>query len=491
MRRAVTILLLCAAAVIAKPPQSVAVYMAGEEPAAVRGSYKVLGAELAKALAKNKKYAAVDRTDEAIKILSAADIFNKSGSVDVDKARAVGKQLAAQVVCIAEISEVMKSYHLEARLVNVEMAEISKVVTRRADIANADDVTRTAQSVARELVDGKKPLVNFSFREIKANPDKAIAEYDKAIKKKPKAWENYYNSAVAYWEKGDRGKAVANISQAVRLNPNSAEKSTEYNNRAVEYADKGDYEKAIEYYNQALRLDPNNKVAYDNRTNTYHARAFAYAEKGEYDKAIEGYNQALRLDPNSEVVQRNLATTYNNRAIEYSKMGEYDKAIEGYIQALKVDPNDIAYSNLTNAYNNRAVAYSKRGREYLEKGDYDKALAEFDKAIADMDDAIFLSPADSDKSANMHRSRYYMYGDRDRAAGAVKNIADCDRAMNATPNDADAYYRRGNAYYDCGGMRDYDKGLKAIADFEKALQLDPNLNEAKQRLKILNRHWDR
>jgi tetratricopeptide (TPR) repeat protein len=387
MKRGVTILLLCAAAVIAKPPQSVAVYMAGEEPAAVRGSYKVLGAELAKALAKNKKYAAVDRTDEAVRILSATDIFNKSGSVDVDKARAVGKQLAAQVVCIAEISEVMNSYHLEARLVNVETAEISKVVTRRADIAEADDVARTAQSVARELVDGKKPLVNFSFREIKANPDKAIAEYAKAIRKKPKAWENYYNSAVAYWENGDYGSAAANIGQAVRLNPNSAAaRAIEYNNRAVEYTKTGEYEKAIEYYSQALRLDPNNRAVYGNQASAYANRATAYAEKGDYDKAIEGYDQALKVNPNNKVAYDSRTNAYHARAIAYGNNGDYERAISDLNQSLRFDPNSAK------VYGSRSAIYSNRAREHASNGDYGNAIADLGKAIEDLDKAISLRP---------------------------------------------------------------------------------------------------
>jgi tetratricopeptide (TPR) repeat protein len=408
MRRAATILLLCAAAVIAKPPQSVAVYMAGEEPAAVRGSYKVLGAELAKALAKNKKYAAVDRTDEAVKILSAADIFNNSGSVDVDKARAVGKQLAAQVVCIAEISEVMKSYHLEARLVNVETAEISKVVTRRADIADADDIARTAQSVARELVDGKKPLVKFSFREIKANPDKAIAEYSKAIRKDPNAAVNYNNTGYAYFLKGDYDNAVANFNKSIRLDPNDY---ITYLNRAQTYYLKGDYDKAIADYSQVIILNKNNDAK---KATVYNNRATAYVQVGEYEKAIEGYDQALRLNPNDKVAYSSRTNVYSYSAVEYAKNGDYDKAIVGFNQAIKLSPN---YARL---YMNRGAAYNLRAINYSYKGDYDKSLADFDKAIADIDKAISLSPDSADayllERATTHKNRNNTYNERANTA---------------------------------------------------------------------------
>ena len=65
-----------------------------------------------------------------------------------------------------------------------------------------------------------------------------------------------------------------------------------YNNRGVAYYTKGDYGRAIAHYDQAIRLDPKNASAYENRS-------IAYAEKGVCDKAISDFTKAIEIDPNT------------------------------------------------------------------------------------------------------------------------------------------------------------------------------------------------
>ena len=50
-------------------------------------------------------------------------------------------------------------------------------------------------------------------------------------------------------------------------------------NRGVAYFQKGEYDQAIAEFTEAIRLDPTDTQAYVNR-------GVAYDEKGEYDKAI-------------------------------------------------------------------------------------------------------------------------------------------------------------------------------------------------------------
>jgi len=53
-------------------------------------------------------------------------------------------------------------------------------------------------------------------------------------------------------------------------------------------------------------------------------------------------------------------------------------------------------------------------------------------------------------------------------------MTDFNQTLRLNPNHALAYKNRGRVYFD---RKDYDK---AIADFEKAMQLDPNEPESKQ-----------
>jgi Tfp pilus assembly protein PilF len=57
------------------------------------------------------------------------------------------------------------------------------------------------------------------------------------------------------------------------------------------------------------------------------------------------------------------AEDYQTRGLEYLNNGNYDRAIADFTQAIKLDPND------TIVYNNRVTAY-------YEKGDYDQAIAD-------------------------------------------------------------------------------------------------------------------
>jgi len=163
--------------------------------------------------------------------------------------------------------------------------------------------------------------------------------------------KRFFSSGIAYIKKGDYDRAIADLTQAIRLDPNYADA---YISRGSVYNEKGDYDRAIADLTQAIRLDPNYAIAYV-------VRASAYYSKGDYDRAIADFTQAIRLDPNSEI-------TYCNRGIVYKEKGDYDRAIADFTQAIRLDP---IYAN---AYYNRSIAY-------MEKGNYAQARADVDMAL--------------------------------------------------------------------------------------------------------------
>lgn len=55
-----------------------------------------------------------------------------------------------------------------------------------------------------------------------------------------------------YREKGDYDRAIADFDEAIRLDPKYAHA---YENRAKAYASKGDYDRANTDRNEAIRLD--------------------------------------------------------------------------------------------------------------------------------------------------------------------------------------------------------------------------------------------
>jgi tetratricopeptide (TPR) repeat protein len=66
-----------------------------------------------------------------------------------------------------------------------------------------------------------------------------------------------------------------------------------YNNRGSAVQSKGDYDRAIADYSEAIRIDPNYAVAYSNRGNLFEA-------KGRREEAIADFRRALAISPNHE-----------------------------------------------------------------------------------------------------------------------------------------------------------------------------------------------
>src|SRR6266404_1188228 len=76
-----------------------------------------------------------------------------------------------------------------------------------------------------------------------------------------------------------------------------------YNNRGYAYSHKGDLDRAIADYSEAIRIDPKDAIAFNNRGS-------AYSHKGDLDRAIADYSEAIRLNPKD-------AIAFNNRGIAY------------------------------------------------------------------------------------------------------------------------------------------------------------------------------
>src|ERR1700686_25236 len=113
----------------------------------------------------------------------------------------------------------------------------------------------------------------------------------------------YSNRAAAYHEQGDNDRAIADLNEAIRLDPKLA---MAFNNRGAAYNEQGDNDRAIADYNEAIRLDPK------------HARAFlgrgiAFSDKGDNDRAIVDYNEAIRLDPTSAMAFDNRGSAYHDK----------------------------------------------------------------------------------------------------------------------------------------------------------------------------------
>jgi tetratricopeptide (TPR) repeat protein len=181
------------------------------------------------------------------------------------------------------------------------------------------------------------------------DPEKAIPDFDQAIAANPKFAPAFVNRGEAYRLKARPTKR--SITSTGRWNRSRLAEAFEY--RGVAYVDKADYARAVADFDSALKLNPQMTIVYTHR-------GMANAASGAKDRALADFDAALKADPNDAFV-------YVARADLYEKAGDLDRAITDYDKAIMVD------RTYADAFNNRGTAYAR-------KGDYNKAVVDFDQA---------------------------------------------------------------------------------------------------------------
>ncbi len=116
--------------------------------------------------------------------------------------------------------------------------------------------------------------------------DRAIEDFNQAIKIEPGNAVTHNNRGNAYKNKGDLDQAMINYTEVIRLNPKLARA---YSFRGNVYRDRGEFDRAIADYNEAIRQNP--KDAF-----TYNIRGTAYRAKGDAVQAMADYSEFIRLE---------------------------------------------------------------------------------------------------------------------------------------------------------------------------------------------------
>ncbi len=161
---------------------------------------------------------------------------------------------------------------------------------------------------------------------------------------------------------------------------NGANLARAYVARGIAYEDKQDFTNAIADYSEAIKLDPKDARGYNDRCSVHD-------KQNELDLAIADCDQAITLDPK-------LARAYINRGVAYYHKLDYDHAIADYNQAIELDSK-------------YAPAFQKRGMVYDDKQDYAHAIADYTKALdldrRDAYSAIWLYVAQTRNGTEAHK----------------------------------------------------------------------------------------
>jgi tetratricopeptide (TPR) repeat protein len=220
------------------------------------------------------------------------------------------------------------------------------------------------------------------------NYDVAIDCFDKLIQLN--VTDSYLGRGKTYFAKKAYDKAIADFDKAIQRRPSAIA----FQFRGEAYSRIGDYEKAASDYTQAIQLDPSNSYLYVERANVYlfnrqfstaridcntaimlltensdlkQSLALAYCIKGQTyasennDECFTNFEKAIQINPKD-------CLPYLSRAHVFAIKGKLSQAIDDYNIARQLDPTN-------------AVVYAKIAEIDARKGEYAKGIEDCNKGI--------------------------------------------------------------------------------------------------------------
>ncbi|NJK64549.1 MAG: tetratricopeptide repeat protein [Synechococcaceae cyanobacterium SM2_3_1] len=253
-----------------------------------------------------------------------------------------------------------------------------------------------------------------------------------------------YRQGVQLLQSERYSQALATFDRVVQQNPRYA---PGYSGRCAAFFALGNGSVALENCNQAILLDPNLAVAYIHRGNVY--LAF-----GDLEAAFADAEQSLVADP--KVPMPGAFLILGQVALEEA---DFETALDELDKAILLDTN-------------LAQAYQIRGQVYQALANEEAAIADFVRALR-LDPRLTPPPGVQEAVVNQLLLDGQAKLDQNELGAA---LADFNLALSLNPQAAGAYNGRGLV------LRAQGNEAAAIAEFERALELDENNVVAQEQL---------
>ena len=200
---------------------------------------------------------------------------------------------------------------------------------------------------------GEDPDVRFNMGiayKAKGEPDKAVAEYRKAIELAPEYSEAHNNLGNLLKDQKKFDEAIYHFDASIKIFP---ENPSTHNNLGTVHAMKGEISEAVNHFAKAIRIQP---TYFDARQNL----GFAYMQQGELVAAEREFSQAVEMamggmafeQKRLEAAKARLASGLNPQDRKATEIEISSAAKAGRIAANKY---------------NRAMSYLQRVRADLSK----------------------------------------------------------------------------------------------------------------------------
>ena len=243
---------------------------------------------------------------------------------------------------------------------------------------------------------------------------------------------------------------------------------------------------AIAELNESNRIKETTEAYLEIGTN-YHLLSLKSPDQQIYiDKAITAFNRAIQLEPEDARPLIRLGDVH-------VASGKISTGIDYYQQAIKKDPaNEEAQSALINGWlaairvaPHLANNHVGLGTAYQLKGDFLQAERSFRRALQiDANNQLANKGIDSLKEDRI-KTQVALFLDRaikfQKQGNLDESLANYIRALNLEPNNPDIHYNIGTAFQ---AKKDLARAQKA---YSKALELNPNHQEAKDAIASLNK----
>lgn len=288
--------------------------------------------------------------------------------------------------------------------------------------------------------------------------DMAAQCYEKAIEINPANYNAGYNLIVVYRDLKMYKEAINYANRCLLIKPESEEI---YSLLSYLYECVKDLKSAIKALEKAVKINPTQYLYYYNL-------GVLYSKIFDPENSILNYKKVIELKPNSVAALVNLSCLYRKEDINLSlqyilKAREYSPKAKNVLLNLSQIYKDLYKNNesievlneLLESNSNSHEAFSLLGMNYMDIGDYNKALDFYEKAVA-------LQP---DNSSYLHGKAVALkYLGRIDEFKALMNTV-----LKKDPNTCEVRITMGMAYL---AEKNFNKGMELY----RARNLSTNFN---------------
>ncbi len=288
-------------------------------------------------------------------------------------------------------------------------------------------------------------------------------------------------SAKLYIQQKNLAKAKASLLKEVKKNPKSDEG---YYLLGYVYGEEGNYPKMVESYKKSLAISKKFEQKIDGSRKYYWAKNFnngviffnKATKSGDKQESKKIFEKAISSFQNASICQPDSPSTYQDLAFAYLNIGETDKAIEPLLKLKELKNSADVYVRLGQLYFNKGVDEMNKFYKSKDKADSLSAMQSYNKAITYLEEGRKKYPSNSDILLLLSNA-YIKANKISVAMSAFKAGVEQD------PNNK--FYRYNYGVLLLGA----DKYAEAAEQFKKALEIDPNYQNAIYNLAVTYVKW--